>query len=83
MARTKILFAGDGSGFTAIYSDLLTSLGLGDLEISRISDVNYDHKKRLWIAKRKDTGEVLCESTSREQCVKEEVRILNTQLHSL
>jgi hypothetical protein len=83
MAKTKIRFAGDGSGFTAVYSDIIPKLGLGDLQISRISDVDYDHSRRLWIAKRKDTGEVLCESISREHCVKEEVRILNSQLHSL
>jgi len=83
MARTKIRFAGDGSGFTAVYSDVLQGLGLGDLSISRISDVEYDHDRQLWVATRKDTGEVLCESTSRDECVKEEVRILNSQLHTL
>jgi hypothetical protein len=83
MAKTKIRFAADGSGFTAVYSDVLPKLGLGDLEITRISDVEYDHSRKLWIATRKDTGEVLCESASREQCVKEEVRILNSQLHTI
>ena len=82
MAKTKIRFAPDG-GFTAIYSDELSNLGLGDLEITRISDVEYNHKRKLWIAKRKDTGEVLCESPSRDHCVKREVEILNTQLHTL
>ena len=82
MAKTKIRFAPDG-GFTAVYSDLLPSLGLGDLKITRISDVEYDHKRKLWIATRKDTGEVLCESASRDKCVKEEVRLLNQQLHKI
>lgn len=82
MAKTKIRFAESG-GFTAVYSDILPKLGLGDLEITRVSDVEYDHKRKLWIAKRKDTGEVLCESSSRDNCVKEEVRLLNTQLHTI
>ena len=80
MAKTKIRFAKDGSKFSAIYSDILSTLGLGDLRISRISDVDYDHKRQLWIATHKDTGEVLCESPSRDKCVKEEVRVLNSQL---
>lgn len=82
MARTKIRFAPDGCGFTAVYGDVLQKLGLGDLAISRISDVEYDHDGKLWIATRRDTGEVLCKSSSRDECVKEEVRILNSELHT-
>ena len=74
--------SGDAEKVEAIYSDGLNGLRplLGKPKIERASDVTYDEDREIWVAKRKGTDEVLCESTSRDECIKQEVRILGSEL---
>lgn len=77
----SICISGDGSKVEAIYSDGLNSLRplLGKPVIERASTVTYDSDRELWIAKRLDNGEILCENESRDYCIREEVRILSQE----
>ena len=76
--RQVIRFSTSGK-FKSIYSDKLASLNLGDFRVERASDVEYDHTRKVWIARERN-GKFLCESPSREECVKREVEILSKQI---
>ena len=82
--KSKILFDGGGDEFVAVYSDELKSTlpKSWDLKISRISDVEYDHSRGVWIATRKD-GVRLAEDTNRSKCVQKEVDELNSNLEDI
>ena len=79
--RSKIRFNSEGNGFVAVYSDELKSSvpKSWDLDISRISDVEYDKNRDVWVATRKD-GVVIAEDKNREECVRKEVDALNADL---
>ena len=79
--KSKIRFNSEGNGFVAVYSDELKSSvpKSWDLDISRISDVEYDKTRDVWVATRKD-GVVIAEDTNREECVRKEVESLNSDL---
>lgn len=74
--------SGDGKKVVAIYNDSLNELRdlLGKPKISRASHVRYDDERELWVAHRADTGEFLCESKSRDECLKLEVALLSKDL---
>jgi hypothetical protein len=78
--KQTIRFSHDGSKYYSVYNDSLASLDLGDFQVERVSDVDYDHERKLWVARLKKNGQILCESSSRNECVKLEVDILNQQL---
>ena len=79
--KSKIRFSSEGEEFVAVYSDELkaTLPNSWDLKISRISDVEYDHDRDVWVATRKD-GVVIAEDTNRSKCVQKEVFALNKNL---
>ena len=78
--RQTIRFTNDGK-FKYIYSDKLASLDLGEFQVERASDVDYDHTRKVWVARDKD-GNFLCESVSRDECIKREVELLSQKLKS-
>lgn len=79
--KSKIRFDSKGEGFVAVYSDeLKSSLPKSwNFDISRISDVEYDKDRDVWVATRKD-GVVIAEDKNREECVRKEVENLNANL---
>lgn len=78
--KTKMLFSNDGEQFVGVYSDNIQPLTEAlDMKVSRVSDVEYDHKQGVWKAHRKD-GKLLAVSKSRDECVKAEVIELNKTL---
>ena len=79
--KSKLRFNAEGNGFVAVYSDELKASvpKSWDLEISRISDVEYDKAKDVWVATRKD-GVVIAEDKNRKECVRKEVESLNADL---
>ena len=82
--KSKILFDNNGDEFVAVYSDELKSIvpKSWDLKISRISDVEYDHSRKVWVATRKD-GAYLAEDKNRSKCVQKEVHMLNNNLKDI
>jgi hypothetical protein len=79
--KSKLRFNAEGNGFVAVYSDeLKASVPQNwDLDISRISDVEYDKSRDVWVATRKD-GIVIAEDKNRKECVRKEVASLNADL---
>ena len=79
--RSKIRFNPEGNGFVAVYSDELKSSipKSWNFDISRISDVEYDKDRDVWVATRKD-GVVIAEDKNRKECVRKEVEALNGNL---
>ena len=77
-----IAISGDGKRAVAIYNDSLNELRdlLGKPSVTRASHVRWDSERELWVARRADTGEVLCESKYRGECLKKEVSILGKEL---
>ena len=77
----SLCISGDGNKVEAIYSDGLNSLRplLGKAKIERASTVTYDDDREIWVARRIDNGEILCEHKSHDYCLKEEVRLLSKE----
>ena len=77
-----IAISGDGGKAVAMYDDKLQNMRglLGKPEMVRASNVRWDDEREVWVARRCDTDEILCESKSREQCLKDEVSILGKEL---
>lgn len=77
-----IAISGDGKKVVAIYNDSLNELRdlLGKPKVTRASHVRWDDERELWVARRADSGEVLCESKYRDECLKKEVSILGKEL---
>ena len=82
--KSKILFKSEGGEFVAVYSDELkaTLPNSWDLDISRISDVEYNRQTDTWEATRKD-GVLLAKDKKRNACVQKEIEELNKNLHEL
>ena len=81
MSRS-IAISGDGLRAVAIYDDKLHAMRdlLGKPEIERASHVRWDDERELWVAYRAEDNSVLCEHKNREDCLKEEVRLLTKEL---
>jgi len=76
----------DGRKVTTVYNDKFHQAMrplLGAPDITRASHVQYDAEREIWVATRVSDGSFLCEHKNREECVKEEVRILNQDLNKL
>jgi hypothetical protein len=74
----------DGRKVVSVYNDDMQKHFrpvLGAPKVTRASHVHYDDEREVWVAHRADDGTVLCESTSRDECLKEEVRLLNEELN--
>ena len=73
----------DGENLVGVYNDHIQPLiETLDMKVSRVSDVVYDHKDKLWHAVRKD-GKLLATDKNRTRCVEKEVDELNKDLSSL
>ena len=82
--KSKILFKSEGGEFVAVYSDELKAVlpNSWDLDISRVSDVEYNRQTDTWEATRKD-GVLLAKDKKRNTCVQKEIEELNKNLHEL
>ena len=78
-----LTISGTGNRATAVYQDKLNALRpvLGKPDVSRASHVRYDDERELWVAYDADTGDILCEHESRDECLSEEVKLLNRKIH--
>ena len=63
----------------AVYSDVLPKLGLGDMEVKRASNVEFNHGTQEWEARTPD-NELIAHGTSRDEVIREEVRIIEARL---
>jgi hypothetical protein len=82
--KCALAIRSDGKKVAAVYNDDLNDYlrpSLGAPKVTRASHVRYDDEREIWVATRADDGTVLCESKSRDACVKEEVRILNKEIN--
>jgi len=81
--KTKLVITADGDDFVGVYNDRIQPLteALG-MQVSRVSDVVYDHDKKEWQAFRKD-GKLLASSKNRKECVEKEVEELEKSLPEL
>ena len=82
--KCALAIRSDGKKVAAVYNDDFNSRlrpSLGAPKVTRASHVQYDAEREIWVATRAEDGSVLCESKSREECVKEEVRLLNKELN--
>lgn len=72
----------------AVYDDRLMPLlkALGDLKVSRASEVEFDHLNQVWVAKVIDfdmdyrSCNVLAQGPDRNEVIQEEVKILEKEM---
>ena len=64
---------------SAVYSDVLPKLSLGDMEVTRASNVEFNHTTQEWEA-RTPADELIAHGTSRDAVIREEVRVIETRL---
>ena len=70
----------DGAGVvSAVYSDVLPKLNLGHMEVQRASNVEFNHAAQEWEA-RTPADELIAHGTSRDDVIKEEVRVIESRL---
>jgi hypothetical protein len=74
--------ADEGKRFKGVYSDEVRKPDFGGqpLEIVRVTDVAPDDQRGVWVATHLETGTVLHESPSRDECIEEEVKALNKSM---
>lgn len=79
MTGFNLNISGNGKRVLSVYNDDLQKARdvLGKPDVKRASNVEWDENRELWVAKLKDTGEILAEGPNRAEVVKEEVRVLN------
>lgn len=63
----------------AVYSDKIKNMNLGKLEVSRASNVEFNAKTQEWEATTL-SGELIAHGPSRDDVIKEEVRIIESRL---
>ena len=73
-----ISFFPDGT-ISAIYKDDLIFEGQR-IEVTRVSDVEFDNENQEWVARLKKTGEIIARNKKRETVLLEEVRVVQEML---
>jgi hypothetical protein len=70
----------DKSGnVTAVYSDILGKLRLGDMQVQRASNVEFNHASQEWEA-RTPGNELIAHGALRDEVIREEVRVIEARL---
>ena len=66
----------------AVYDDKWALLfqAMGDVEIKRASNVEYDHDSKEWVATHCETGAVIARGMNRAEVIKQEVAWLEERL---
>ena len=63
----------------AVYSDKIRSMNLGEMEVTRASNVEFDKKSQNWKAETPQ-GEIIAFGPNRDDVIKEEVRVIESRL---
>ena len=63
----------------AVYSDKLRGLNLGNMEMTRASNVEFNAETQEWEA-RTPTGELIAKGPNRDEVIKEEVKLIELRL---
>ncbi len=79
MAKKTKIFIGSNGEVHLVYNDKVASAIDGTKEVTRASNVEFNHNKQLWEATTPD-GVLLCSDQSRDACLQEEVRIVENNL---
>ena len=66
-----------GGVIRAVYSDKLN--GIGEMEVSRASNVEFNHKMQEWEARTPD-GTLIAHGKDRDEVIKEEIRVIESRL---
>ena len=74
----RIKVAPDGT-INAVYSDQLRHMGLGEMQVSRASNVEFNHDEQQWEA-RTPEGELLASGLDRDAVIKQEVAVIESRL---
>jgi hypothetical protein len=74
----KLKIAADGS-VSAVYADVLPRLNLGPMEVKRASNVEFNHGSQEWEA-RTPSDELIAHGVSRDEVIREEVRVIESRL---
>ena len=64
---------------SAVYSDLLPKLNLGNMEIKRASNVEFNTDKQEWEAHTPE-NELIAHGPFRDQVIKDEVKVIEARL---
>lgn len=68
-----------GGWVQAVYGDRLRDLALGPLEVTRASNVEFNHELQQWEA-RTPTGELIASGPNRDEVIREEVKVIESRL---
>jgi hypothetical protein len=74
----KVKVTSDGT-IHAVYSDQLKNMGLGDMQVSRASNVEFDHQRQEWEARTPD-GELIASGPKRDEVIRQEVDVIERRL---
>ena len=71
----------NGTVIQSVYDDMELELyrRLGNVTITRFSNVEFDNNEGVWAARR-PSGEMLCKATTREQCLAMEKQIARKEM---
>jgi len=67
----------------AIYSDKLNKLDLGEKQISRATEVEFNNATQQWEAFDLKTGEMIASGVDRDKVIEQEKQILESKLAQL
>ena len=68
-----------GGAVRAVYSDRLSGLALGPMEVSRASNVEFNHATQEWEA-HTPGGELIAQGKNRDEVIKREVAVIESRL---
>lgn len=63
----------------AVYSDKLSGLALGPMEVTRASNVEFNHATQEWEATT-PAGELIASGVSRDAVIQQEVKVIENRL---
>lgn len=76
----SVTFLPDGE-VRSIYHDEIFG-DLDGMEIERVTDVEFDNELQEWFARLIKTGEIIARGKSRDEVLKDEVRIVSERIFS-
>lgn len=74
----SINFCSDGTIKSVYYDDFFANKE--QLNIERVTDVEFDNSTQQWVARLKKTGQIIATNKKREEVLSEEVKIVHEML---
>ena len=68
-----------GGEVRAVYGDRLRDLALGPLEVTRASNVEFNHAAQQWEA-HTPAGELIAAGPNRDEVIRQEVAVIESRL---